>query len=164
MAERIRQTVNNNDEIAWKKKPAQMMILEILPSITHILDNWHMPFSILCSDVYILLQYRIKKCSLMNPTQRVVSALQRARLSRPRAIWLLPHPSPKFDRRHKGRLRKRNNLLTGEVVGGGEGAKSYDDEKAYSSINQLMLSEPTYLRAVILYIIICRQKFKYQLA
>ena len=43
-----------------------------------------------------------------------------------------PSPSPvsKLDRRHTGRLRKRDDLLT--VKGGG--AKSDDGEKAWSSI------------------------------
>ncbi len=46
------------------------------------------------------------------------------RLSHCRMIWLLP-PSPtplsrhKLDRRHRGRLRKRDNLLTGEGGSGG---------------------------------------------
>jgi hypothetical protein len=41
-----------------------------------------------------------------------------------------PSPSSKLDRRHAGRLRKRDNLLTGE--GGGRGAKSYEGQKALS--------------------------------
>jgi hypothetical protein len=55
-------------------------------------------------------------------------------------IWLLPHsslPSPisKLERRHIGkRRRKRDNLLTGEGGGDGEGAKSYDGEEAWFSI------------------------------
>jgi hypothetical protein len=59
------------------------------------------------------------------------------RLYRCRVIWLLPHPlSPpntvsKHARRHTGRLRKRDNVLTGEEGGGG--AKSYDGEKFWSS-------------------------------
>jgi hypothetical protein len=52
---------------------------------------------------------------------RVLNNLKRARLSRGHMIWLLAHPLPppvsKLDRRQTGRLRKRNNLLTGE--GGG---------------------------------------------
>jgi hypothetical protein len=42
-------------------------------------------------------------------------------------IWLLPQPAPpspspgsKLDRRHTGRLRKRDNLQTGEGEGMGE--------------------------------------------
>jgi hypothetical protein len=50
-----------------------------------------------------------------------------------------PTPSPlpviKLDRRHIGRLRKRDNLLTGDGGGGGGKAKSYDGKKAWSSIN-----------------------------
>jgi hypothetical protein len=50
------------------------------------------------------------------------------RLSRRRMTWLLPHPlapSPisKPDRQHIGRLRNRDNLLTGEGKVGGRGAK-----------------------------------------
>ncbi len=57
-----------------------------------------------------------------------------------------PPPTPiflqyKLDRRHKGRLRKRDNLLPGEVgKGGGRGAESYDSKKAWSSINRQILS------------------------
>ncbi len=43
-------------------------------------------------------------------------------------------PVSKLDWQHTGRLRKRDSLLTGEGDGGGEGAKSYDGEKARSSI------------------------------
>jgi hypothetical protein len=50
-------------------------------------------------------------------------------------IWLRPQPLPPLsavistgDPQHTGRRRKRYNLLTGEVMGGG--AKSYDGEKA----------------------------------
>ncbi len=47
-----------------------------------------------------------------------------------------PSPISKLDRKHTGRLSKRDNLLTGE----GWGAESYDREKAWSSINQSLLS------------------------
>ncbi len=47
--------------------------------------------------------------------QRVLNNLQRPRFSRRRMIWLLPSP---LDRRDTGRVRKRDNLLTGE---GGRG-------------------------------------------
>ncbi len=60
-------------------------------------------------------------------------------------IWLLPHPSPplvsNFDRRHAGRQKKRDNLLTGEGGVGGRGANSCDGDKAWSSIN-LSISLP----------------------
>ncbi len=49
-------------------------------------------------------------------------------------------PTPvvsKVDRPHTGTLRKIHNLLTGEDGGG---AKSYDGEKAWSSINRSLLS------------------------
>jgi hypothetical protein len=50
-----------------------------------------------------------------------------------------PTPSPpasQLDCRHTGRLRNRDNLLTG---GGGRGAESYDRKKAWSSINHSIL-------------------------
>jgi hypothetical protein len=62
------------------------------------------------------------------------------RLSLRLLISLLPpsHVS-KFDRRHTGSLRKRDNLLRGKGVG--ERAKSYDRKKAWSSlINHSILS------------------------
>jgi hypothetical protein len=50
-----------------------------------------------------------------------------------------PSPISKLDRRHTGRLRKRDNLLT--WGGGGRGAKSYDCEKAlfFKSFNILCM-------------------------
>jgi hypothetical protein len=48
-----------------------------------------------------------------------------------------PPLDPKLDRRHTGRLRKRDNLLTGERGG----TKSYDGEKAWSSINHSIFPE-----------------------
>ncbi len=56
-------------------------------------------------------------------------------------VWFgsLPTSYPSFDRkldrRHTGRLEKRNNLLTGV-----EGAESYDRKKAWSSKPYLILS------------------------
>ncbi len=76
---------------------------------------------------------------------RVLNDFQRTRLSRLHRIWLLPHllppssPVSKLDRRHTGRLRKRDNFLTGEWGTGG-GAKSYEGEKAWSSINICWIS------------------------
>jgi hypothetical protein len=52
-----------------------------------------------------------------------------------------PGPRPavsKLDQRHKKRLRKKETLLT---VEGGNGAKSYDCEKAWSSIDHSTLSD-----------------------
>jgi hypothetical protein len=47
----------------------------------------------------------------------------------------LPHsPVSKLDQRHIGKLRKRDNLLTREGGGEEEIVKSYDGEKAWSSI------------------------------
>jgi hypothetical protein len=60
----------------------------------------------------------------------------RARLSRGRMIWLLAHTLSLQKARpatHIGRVRKRDNLPTGE--GGGRGAESSDRKKALSSIN-----------------------------
>ncbi len=49
----------------------------------------------------------------------------------------------KLDRRHTGRLRKRDNLLMGEgKEGGGLGAKSYDRKKAWAFTNHSILSGP----------------------
>jgi hypothetical protein len=73
--------------------------------------------------------------------QRVLlNDLWRTRRSRRPIIWLHPHPYPhssvsKLDRRHLG-----DSLLTGEGKGKGGGAKSYDGEKAWSSINHSILS------------------------
>ncbi len=55
-----------------------------------------------------------------------------------------PPPSPisELDRRHTGRMRKKDNLLTGEGGRGVGGAKSYEDgEKTWSSINNSILSD-----------------------
>jgi hypothetical protein len=53
-----------------------------------------------------------------------------------------PHPSPnKLDRRNMGRLRKRDNLPTGE--GGrrdGREVESYDRKKPWTSIKHSILS------------------------
>ncbi len=54
-------------------------------------------------------------------------------------IWLLPHSFPptvrKLDRRHAGRLSKRDDLLTGEEGGTGWGwSHAYDGEKAWSFV------------------------------
>ncbi len=60
--------------------------------------------------------------------QRVLNCLQSTRLPRCRMIWLLLPPASsvsKLDRRHTGRLRKRD----GRRRRGGEGAKSYDTEE-----------------------------------
>jgi hypothetical protein len=73
---------------------------------------------------------------------------KRASLSRRRMIRLLAHPLPppptslasKLVRRHSGRLRKKDDLMTGEGEGGGSGAESYDYRKAWSSINHIELS------------------------
>jgi hypothetical protein len=64
-------------------------------------------------------------------------------ISHDRLIWLLAHPLSipplsKLERRHTGRLRD-NLLKGGKRGGGGRGAKSYDDKKAWSSINHSKL-------------------------
>ncbi len=53
-----------------------------------------------------------------------------------------PLPVSKLiDRRHKERLGKRDNLLTGEVgEEGGRGAKSHDRKKAWTSVNHSILN------------------------
>jgi hypothetical protein len=66
-------------------------------------------------------------------------------------ILLLPFPlSPvsKLDRRHTGRLRKRDNLLTGEGEGGGgEEANSCDkEENGPLLIIQYLLGSPIHQR------------------
>ncbi len=48
--------------------------------------------------------------------QRVLNNLQRRRFSRSRMIWILPST---LDQRDTGRVKKRDNLLTGE---GGRGS------------------------------------------
>jgi hypothetical protein len=57
-------------------------------------------------------------------------------------IWILLHllTISKFEWRHTGRLRKGDNLLTVGGCRGGEGAKSYDGEKGWSSKNYYILS------------------------
>jgi hypothetical protein len=63
-------------------------------------------------------------------------------------IWLLPPPPShvrKLDRRHKGRLRKRDNLLTGEGVGWWW-ARSWiirPPRNTWFSINHSLLSDLT---------------------
>ncbi len=49
-----------------------------------------------------------------------------------------PLPGSKLDRRHTGRLRKRDNLLTGE--GGDGGRRGADCKNAWSTMNQSILS------------------------
>jgi hypothetical protein len=52
-----------------------------------------------------------------------------------------PNPPPvKLDRRHTGRLRNIDILLMGGGEAGGVRAESYDGDKAWSSINHLILS------------------------
>jgi hypothetical protein len=57
-------------------------------------------------------------------------------------IWLLFHPLPKLDRRHAGRLRKRD-LADGRVwrgEGDGGGAKSYGGREIRVLYNHSILS------------------------
>ncbi len=75
--------------------------------------------------------------------QIALNDLWRARLSCSCMIWLLATPSTvsKLDRRQPGRLRKRDKLLWGWWgKGGGRGAESYERKKAWSSINNSILS------------------------
>ncbi len=58
-------------------------------------------------------------------------------------VWFGSSPTPvsKLDRRHTGRLRKRDNFLTGEGGRGGwPRGKSYDRKEAWSSIIHSILS------------------------
>jgi hypothetical protein len=57
--------------------------------------------------------------------------------SAPRPPPPVPLSVTKLDQRHTGRLRKRDNLLTGE---GGRGAESYGRKKAWPSLYHLILS------------------------
>ncbi len=60
-------------------------------------------------------------------------------------IWLLPPPSPLPSASVFFRIflvrRHAVELTDGSGGGGGEGAESYDGEKAWSSINHLILSD-----------------------
>ncbi len=90
-----------------------------------------------------------KKSQLFTYIQRVLNDLERTRLSSCRVIWLLPNPLPpspvcKLNWRHTGKLRKRDNLPTGEGGGLGGGAKSYSGEKAWFSMNPSILSAYIY--------------------
>jgi hypothetical protein len=76
--------------------------------------------------------------------QRVLNDIERPRLSHGRMIWLLPHPltpSPvsKLDRRHRGILRKRDSLVTGER-GRRWGRSQIDGEKDWYHVNHSMFS------------------------
>ncbi len=99
----------------------------------------------------VLVWYELTSCcsNVFNSLilgQRELNDLERTRLSRCRLFWLLPNPIPppplgKLERRHTGSLRKRDNVLTGNVVGGGGGgAKSYYGEKAFSFMYHSILS------------------------
>jgi hypothetical protein len=98
-------------------------------------------------------------------TQRVMSDIQRARLSRGRIFWLLAHPPrvSKLDRRHTGRLRKKDNLQTcrrGERRGWARRAELYDHKNhGPLQIIQYSPSVPTYcvmFCLLIQYIVIVR--------
>jgi hypothetical protein len=73
--------------------------------------------------------------------QRVLNDLERTRLSRCRIIRLLAHSSPppspvsKLDRRHTGRLRKRDNLLTREEGMGVGEEPNIQPQESLVSIN-----------------------------
>ncbi len=82
---------------------------------------------------------------IMDPTaQRLLNDLQRAMETFSRSYdFALRRPPPvsKLDRRHTGRLRKRDKLLTGE--GGkrvSEGPVHMTGKKAWSSINHSVVS------------------------
>jgi hypothetical protein len=71
----------------------------------------------------------------MRLMQRVLNDLKRTRLSHRRGFLPRPFSISKLDRGHTGLLRKIDNLLTREGRREWGGAKSYDSEKALSSIN-----------------------------
>ncbi len=73
--------------------------------------------------------------------QRVLNYLQRARLSCCRMIWLLSHPLPPF-RKNVVSLSQSSCVSPVQLIDGrgAGGAKSYDDEKAWSSLNRLILA------------------------
>jgi hypothetical protein len=71
--------------------------------------------------------------------------IKKEKASRRHIIWLLPQPLPPLpserptgDRQED--LERETIADTGEEVGGGGGAKSYDGEKAWSSVNYSILS------------------------
>ncbi len=77
-------------------------------------------------------------------TQRVLNSLERTMLSRHCMIWLLPTPSfpPLPLVSSTGDTQKdweRETTCWRERRGGGEGAKSYDGDKAFVSINHSIL-------------------------
>jgi hypothetical protein len=55
-----------------------------------------------------------------------------------------------LDRRHRGRLRKRDNVLPGEGGRSGRGAASYDRKKALPSYNHTILSVPHISKSLFL--------------
>jgi hypothetical protein len=91
---------------------------------------------VLCGPTHRIITGSDSRCiglqvgggDLHSPAQRVLNDFYRSRLSCGRMIKLHAHPPPpspvsKLDRRHTERLRKRDNLLTGEGVReGGRGA------------------------------------------
>ncbi len=91
----------------------------------------------------VCIYYRTEKPARFSTREHWMT---RTRLSRSLMIWLLPHPlQPQLqpvsiDQRHTGRLRKRCREGGGEVRRGSGRAKSYDSEKAWSSINHSMPS------------------------
>jgi hypothetical protein len=81
----------------------------------------------------------VSKLRVAWPIQRVLNDLYRTRLSCRRMIWLPPPPSPsKLSLFCLPVCRRWSSLLT-EVGGGRDGGQ------AWSSIDHLLLSEPTYL-------------------
>ncbi len=70
--------------------------------------------------------------------QRVLNDLLKTRLSRRRRIWLLFHSLSRQQLSSQSSCCQPSLLLWGGDVGG---AKSYDDETAWSSINHSILSD-----------------------
>ncbi len=102
--------------------------------------------------------------SLLCTKQRVLNDLQSIRLPCRRIIWLLPNPFPLFPvsklyLRHTERLWKCDILLMLERGGGGRGAKSYDGEKAWFSVNRSIHSCTAYTGYFIYFKLLYEQLF-----
>ena len=106
-----------------------------------------------CRIISVIDDYSL---SFIGQPENIEWLLEDLALSISLFIWFGSSPPPpvsKLERWHTGRLRKRDNLLTGEGEGGKEWAKSYDGEEAWSSISYSMLSGRNWrpLCSIVLY-------------
>jgi len=93
----------------------------------------------------------ILSCTEGNPGSESIERFIEVELSRGRKIWLIAHPLPpspiwKIDWRQTGRLRNRDNLLTGEGLrGAGEVPNHTTTRKLvfYKSLNTLLSFPPS---------------------